>query len=91
MKKQPTRITKSLAPVIKETPKADAAPVATPVAVAPVSNTTGRLHISPLARKMADDKGIALNQLVGSGENGRIIKRDVENYTPAAVSTASYS
>ena len=80
---------KGTAPVIKETPKADAAPVATPVAVAPVSNTTGRLHISPLARKMADDKGIALNQLVGSGENGRIIKRDVENYTPAAVSTAS--
>tara|TARA_B100000767_G_scaffold274393_1_gene307227 strand:- start:2125 stop:3759 length:1635 start_codon:yes stop_codon:yes gene_type:complete len=85
----PQESPKGTAPVIKETPKADAAPVATPVAVAPVSNTTGRLHISPLARKMADDKGIALNQLVGSGENGRIIKRDVENYTPAAVSTAS--
>ena len=85
----PQESPKATAPVIKETPKADAAPVATPVAVAPVSNTTGRLHISPLARKMADDKGIALNQLVGSGENGRIIKRDVENYTPAAVSTAS--
>ena len=85
----PQESPKGTAPVIKETPKADAAPVATPVAVAPVSNTTGRLHISPLARKMADDKGIALNQLVGSGENGRIIKRDVENYTPAAGSTAS--
>ena len=85
----PQESPKGTAPVIKETPKVDAAPVATPVAVAPVSNTTGRLHISPLARKMADDKGIALNQLVGSGENGRIIKRDVENYTPAAVSTAS--
>jgi pyruvate dehydrogenase E2 component (dihydrolipoamide acetyltransferase) len=85
----PQESPKATAPVIKETPKADAAPVPTPVAVAPVSNTTGRLHISPLARKMADDKGIALNQLVGSGENGRIIKRDVENYTPAAVSTAS--
>ena len=85
----PQEATKPATPVVKETPKADAAPVATPVAVAPVSNTTGRLHISPLARKMADDKGIALNQLVGSGENGRIIKRDVENYTPAAVSSAS--
>jgi pyruvate dehydrogenase E2 component (dihydrolipoamide acetyltransferase) len=85
----PQESPKATAPVIKETPKADAAPVPTPVAVAPVSNTTGRLHISPLARKMADDKGIALNQLVGSGENGRIIKRDVENYTPSAVSTAS--
>ena len=85
----PQEATKPATPVVKETPKADAAPVATPVAVAPVSNTTGRLHISPLARKMADDKGIALNQLVGSGENGRIIKRDVENFTPAAVSSAA--
>jgi len=83
------KVTEPATPVVKETPKVDAAPVAIPVAVAPVSNTTGRLHISPLARKMADDKGIALNQLVGSGENGRIIKRDVENYTPAAVNTAS--
>ena len=81
--------TKPTNPVVKETPRADAVPVATPVAVAPVSNTTGRLHISPLARKMADDKGIPLNQLVGSGENGRIIKRDVENFTPAAVSSAA--
>jgi pyruvate dehydrogenase E2 component (dihydrolipoamide acetyltransferase) len=85
----PQEATKPATPVVKETPKADAAPVATPVAVAPVSNTTGRLHISPLARKMADDKGIALNQLMGSGENGRIIKRDVENFTPAAISSAA--
>ena len=63
--------------VVKETVIAEAAPVAVPV-----PNSTGRLHISPLARKMADDKGIALNQLIGSGENGRIIKRDVENYKP---------
>jgi pyruvate dehydrogenase E2 component (dihydrolipoamide acetyltransferase) len=81
--------TKPTNPEVKETPKADAATVATPVAVAPVSNTTRRLHISPLARKMADDKGIPLNQLVGSGENGRIIKRDVENFTPTAVSSAA--
>jgi pyruvate dehydrogenase E2 component (dihydrolipoamide acetyltransferase) len=85
----PQVATKPATPVVKETPKADAAPVATPVAVAPVSNTTGRLHISPLARKMADEKGIPLNQLVGSGENGRIIKRDVENFMPAAVSSAA--
>ena len=84
----PQESPKATAPVIKETPKADAAPVPTPVAVAPVSNTTGRLHISPLARKMADDKGIALNQLVGSGENGRIIKRDVENFTPSFQNTS---
>ena len=82
-------IVKETTPVVEETPKADATPKSTPVAPAPVSNTTGRLHISPLARKMADDKGIALNQLVGSGENGRIIKRDVENFTPAVANSAS--
>ncbi len=80
----PQEIAKAAAPEVKETPKADAAPVAVAV-----PHTTGRLHISPLARKMADEKGIALNQLVGSGENGRIIKRDVENFTPAAAGSAS--
>ena len=73
----PKETPKVTLPVIKETVIAEAAPVAVPV-----PNSTGRLHISPLARKMADDKGIALNQLIGSGENGRIIKRDVENYKP---------
>src|SRR5690606_28104798 len=33
-------------------------------------------------RKMAEEKGINLSQVKGSGENGRIIKRDIENYTP---------
>ena len=44
----------------------------------------GRIFISPLARKMAAEKGIDLNDVQGSGENGRIIKRDIENYTPSA-------
>ena len=77
-------VVKETAPVVKETPKAEPVTVATPVA-----NTNGRLHISPLARKMANEKGIALNQLVGSGENGRIIKRDVENFTPAVANSAN--
>ena len=85
----PQETPKAAPTVAKETPKAETVTVATPVAAAPVSNTTVRLHISPLARKMADDKGIALNQLVGSGENGRIIKRDVENFTPAVANSVS--
>ena len=44
----------------------------------------GRIFASPLARKMAEDKGIDLSDVSGSGDNGRIIKRDIENYTPAA-------
>ncbi|MFK5983252.1 MAG: 2-oxo acid dehydrogenase subunit E2, partial [Flavobacteriaceae bacterium] len=42
----------------------------------------GRIFISPLAKKLADEKGINLSQVSGSGENGRIIKRDIENYQP---------
>ena len=55
-----------------------------------VNSTNGRIFISPLAKKIAEEKGIPLNQVQGSGENGRIIKRDVEDFTPAvATSTAS--
>ena len=45
-----------------------------------------RIFASPLAKKMAEDKGIALNRVSGSGENGRIIKKDIENYQPASSS-----
>ena len=54
----------------------------------PTPNNKNRIYISPLAKKIAEEKGISLNQLNGSGENGRIIKRDVENFTPHS-STAS--
>ena len=49
------------------------------------NNTDGRIFASPLAKKIAKDKGINLAEVKGSGENGRIVKKDVENYTPAAV------
>jgi len=48
------------------------------------STNTERIFASPLAKKMADDKGIALSKVSGSGENGRIIKKDIENYQPAS-------
>ncbi|WP_438972712.1 2-oxo acid dehydrogenase subunit E2 [Polaribacter sp.] len=48
------------------------------------SSNGGRILASPLAKKIAADKGIDLSLLTGSGENGRIIKKDVENYTPAS-------
>ena len=48
------------------------------------NNTGGRIFASPLAKKIAKDKGINLADVKGSGENGRIVKKDVENYTPAA-------
>lgn len=49
------------------------------------TTTSGRLFVSPLARKIAEEKGINLSQVTGSGENGRIVKRDIENFTPVAV------
>lgn len=52
------------------------------------SNTNDtRLKASPLAKKMAEDKGVDLSRVSGSGDNGRIVKRDVENYTPASSSS----
>jgi len=43
-----------------------------------------RIFVSPLAKKMAEEKGIALEDVNGSGENGRIVKKDIENYKPSA-------
>ncbi|MFM7895506.1 MAG: 2-oxo acid dehydrogenase subunit E2, partial [Flavobacterium sp.] len=51
--------------------------------------TSGRVFASPLAKKIAQDKGINLSQVKGSGENGRIVKSDVENFSPSAVATSS--
>ena len=64
----------------------------TPSASAPVASTSnnGRVFASPLAKSMAEDKGINLEAVTGTGDNGRIIKKDIENYTPrAAASTAA--
>ncbi|MFT6244313.1 MAG: pyruvate dehydrogenase E2 component (dihydrolipoamide acetyltransferase) [Salibacteraceae bacterium] len=66
-------------------PAAVAAPVSTasPAAVAAaVADTNGRVFASPLAKKMANDKGIDLSTVGGTGENGRIVKRDIDHYTP---------
>lgn len=46
------------------------------------SSGEGRIFASPLAKKLAEDKGIDVHLVQGSGENGRIVKRDVENYVP---------
>lgn len=75
----------------EETPAAVSAPAASTapvVSTAPsVISDDSRTKASPLAKKIASDKGIDLNQVSGSGDGGRIVKRDIENYTPAASST----
>ena len=51
---------------------------------APAANTDGRIFASPLAKKVAQDKGIDLAQVKGSGDNGRIVVKDVESFVPSA-------
>lgn len=49
-------------------------------------NDGQRIFVSPLAKKMAEDKGIDLANVSGSGDKGRIVKKDIENFKPAAKS-----
>ncbi|HRH48714.1 MAG TPA: pyruvate dehydrogenase complex dihydrolipoamide acetyltransferase [Panacibacter sp.] len=52
--------------------------------VAPEIVNDGRILASPLAKKMAEEKGIDLRYVKGRGDNGRITKSDIDNYIPAA-------
>lgn len=80
------------------TAPAVASPAASSAAVSPpaphsvsasseVSSNSGRIFASPLAKKMAADKGIDLSRVKGSGDNGRIVRQDIESFKPAAAST----
>lgn len=51
--------------------------------IKPHAIQTERLRVSPLARKLAAERGIELSQVKGSGPNGRIVKEDVENFAPS--------
>ncbi len=60
----------------KPTPKVAPPPVQT--------SSNGRIVASPLAKKLASEKGIDLSRVQGSGDHGRIIKRDIDSYQPTA-------
>ena len=75
----------TVAPVV-EAPAATAATVAQPTAIHADGD---RLKASPLAKKLAAEKGININDINGSGENGRIVKKDIETFTPATTTTAA--
>jgi len=87
----------SSAPVEIKSETVVAAPVEAPVATAnsvakPVTTSSSteadRVKASPLAKKIAEDKGLDIRQINGSGEGGRIVKRDIENFVPAAAPVA---
>jgi pyruvate dehydrogenase E2 component (dihydrolipoamide acetyltransferase) len=68
------------------------APVVAPVASAPAVQVVvneGRIFASPLAKKMAEERGIDLRYVKGTGDNGRITKFDIDGYVPATASATS--
>ncbi|MEA9415713.1 pyruvate dehydrogenase complex dihydrolipoamide acetyltransferase [Flavobacterium sp. PL02] len=71
----------------KATEETKAAPAQETAETVEVVSDGKRILASPLAKKIASDKGIQLSQVKGSGENGRIVKSDIENFTPAAATT----
>src|SRR5690606_7835960 len=85
---------KAEAPQAQPTPlpqqQAPEAPAAAPAAPAVASRDGGeRIKASPLARRIAQQKGIDLAAVKGTGPNGRIIKADVEAFQPAAAQAAA--
>lgn len=78
------------AEVAKPEPPKAAAPAnnQTPVTTSPDSSN-GRVKASPLAKALAKEKGIDINTVNGSGDGGRIVKRDIDNYVPSAVSASA--
>jgi pyruvate dehydrogenase E2 component (dihydrolipoamide acetyltransferase) len=72
--------------VAEEVPETtfDPAPVQSVV----TSDSGGRIKASPLAKKLAKEKGYDLSKIKGSGENGRIVKKDIEQYQPVAETSA---
>ena len=68
-------------------PEPAPAPVVAPMAA--VQSTSGRVFASPLARRIAADKGVDLAAIQGSGPHGRIVKADVENANPTATGASA--
>ena len=87
---------KATAPKSEAAPKAEAAPKNEPASSeakaappAPKAADGGRVFASPLARRIAADKGIDLSGVTGSGPHGRIVKADVEGASPQAKPAAA--
>ena len=72
-------------------PETSSVSVETSTTESTVSNENGRVKASPLAKKVAAEKGIDLHAVQGSGDGGRIIKKDIDSYTPASQTSTSLS
>lgn len=81
-----TKAEEKPAPVAEKKVAVAAAP---PLSKEETASPDGRLKASPLAKALAEEKGINLNTIKGSGDGGRVVKRDIENYKGGFVSLAS--
>jgi pyruvate dehydrogenase E2 component (dihydrolipoamide acetyltransferase) len=81
----PVEVASPAAPVAVAAP-APAVAQAPVAAAVPSSTGNERVKASPLAKKIASETGIDIRQVAGSGEGGRIVKRDIETFVPAAAS-----
>ncbi|SIO51906.1 pyruvate dehydrogenase complex dihydrolipoamide acetyltransferase [Chitinophaga niabensis] len=72
-----------------ETAAATTAPAQAEAPAASNGSTDGRVKASPLAKKLAEDKGIDIRQVTGSGDGGRIIKKDVDSFVPSKTAPAA--
>ncbi|MEO9965388.1 MAG: 2-oxo acid dehydrogenase subunit E2 [Reichenbachiella sp.] len=79
---------KEAAPATSAPPAANSAPT-TAVPAQPAAQSNGRVIASPLAKKLASEKGVDIAQIPGTGDGGRVIKRDVESFVPSAAGSAS--
>lgn len=86
--KSPGGAASAAAPAAGKTEAAVAAPQQEAPA-ASSSSENGRIKASPLAKKIAQEKGVDLKQVQGSGDGGRIIKKDIDNFVPAAAKAAT--
>lgn len=68
----------------KSDPKAEVKPDVNQQISSKSTDSDRRIFVSPLAKKMAEERGINLSQINGSGENGRIVKKDIENFQPGS-------
>ncbi|KAG2752305.1 pyruvate dehydrogenase [Suillus brevipes Sb2] len=72
-----------------ETPKAEEAPKPTPSQAKPELAKGERIFASPIAKKIALERGIPLAQVKGTGPEGRIIREDIEKYQPPAAAASA--
>ncbi len=76
------------APSAPKTTPSKAAAASTPKKVSAISSENGRIVASPLAKALAEEKGINLAKVTGTGEGGRIVKTDIENFSDTVISEA---